>query len=349
MSEFSSADVIHQALRDLRIAFAQAQEPLAFSALQRLIDLDALDLNLSLRPEGFSEDLPLLLAAAELGWPRLISLMAPLGFNLSVTNVFGHTAAHRALVIQDESTRIATLSALIRAGAPLNLREGESGHTPLHFAAMHCFKSVQLLLDSGADPLLRDLYDQTPLMIAIDHAQLESFDLLLSAHKSSFALDPDFALKETAAAFSAGHFQWGIRLFQLIPQPSAPHPTSFFDAFWRCLFSEPQPPVSVLDWQTAIRFLGALPIADFERTVLAFGDALSRHPHLGAPARQWMLQSWGEPRTLIALAMASGRSKLSCHTSRQWAQEALALAESLYLKSTSLESTAPDRSRSASL
>jgi hypothetical protein len=73
----------------------------------------------------------------------------------------------------------AILQALLEAGVDINVRNS-SGQTPLHKATMN-WQTVAVLLDAGADPNAKDIYDRTPLDGHLSRINLNSLALLLSA------------------------------------------------------------------------------------------------------------------------------------------------------------------------
>lgn len=66
---------------------------------------------------------------------------------------------------------------LLAHGANIHARSHRQ-ETPLHLAVQST-SSVRLLLDGGADPEVKDVTDQTPILIAVQRGCIESFRLLL--------------------------------------------------------------------------------------------------------------------------------------------------------------------------
>ncbi len=65
---------------------------------------------------------------------------------------------------------------------PSNMTRPQEGWSPLHWAVHRKSASlVQLLLDRGVDPDVRDVYGWTPLHLAVEEGWLEGVDLLLKA------------------------------------------------------------------------------------------------------------------------------------------------------------------------
>ena len=83
------------------------------------------------------------------------------------TAIDGFTALHAACVSGNESAASWLLSRGARHDA---CRDDGWNHTPLHYAAAGGHANiVKKLLDAGADPMLRDAFGRTPIMIARAH------------------------------------------------------------------------------------------------------------------------------------------------------------------------------------
>ena len=86
--------------------------------------------------------------------------------------------------------------ALLTAGADVNAADAK-GYTSLHYAAYQgTYDLVALLLEKGADPALKNLTEETPLLLAargplMDDGRLKTFELLLKAQADVRAADAE--------------------------------------------------------------------------------------------------------------------------------------------------------------
>lgn len=131
-----------------------------------------------------------LLVACSTGYmkPEAIRALLDLGANDSAPHRALSTALHAACWLGDHgggrelADTEATLRLLLEAGADPNF--DPDGNTPLHEAAWGDWGSptaVKLLLEFGAEVDALDKHDETPLMRAAGHGELECVKLLLAA------------------------------------------------------------------------------------------------------------------------------------------------------------------------
>lgn len=99
--------------------------------------------------------------------PKLFGLLLEAGADPRVKDAEGDTPLH---VVAQHADRGA-VAAFLDAGVPIDLRDRE-GNTPLHRAARDGYtdaeRTVKLLLDRGADPMLRNKQGQTALDVATE-------------------------------------------------------------------------------------------------------------------------------------------------------------------------------------
>lgn len=83
--------------------------------------------------------------------------------------------------VGDDIPSFDVISALLKAGAPLDFRSDEHMVTALHYAAAYGDESiVQILVDFGADIDVLDRYSRSPLYYAIDADKPDVIRLLIS-------------------------------------------------------------------------------------------------------------------------------------------------------------------------
>lgn len=148
--------------------------------------------------------------AALMGWPSAVQWYIDHGVSPAVTTTEGETPLHFA---RDQ----AVAEVLLKAGADVNARTidttrrftvrglpGGSGSstpkyaTPLHYAARARRTSlVKYLLNSGADPDIRDSEGRLPVDFAAESGSLEAFKVLWPASRET---DAAFALRLAAGS-----------------------------------------------------------------------------------------------------------------------------------------------------
>jgi ankyrin repeat protein len=131
-----------------------------------------------------------LVIAAERRNLEMMEVLIQAGADLNAQFENQHTAAH--LAADRDFTDVIKL--LAKAGADMSAVCAGEGYTPLHIAAVHDHeKSVQALIDVGADINARDRDGQTPVHVAAHHGNHESIEILAKAKadlnaKCSFGL-----------------------------------------------------------------------------------------------------------------------------------------------------------------
>lgn len=88
-----------------------------------------------------------LIAAAHLGHAEVVRILIKAGAPLDHVNNLGWTALIESIVLGDGGPRhVATLTALVEAGANVNLRDG-NGQTPLTLARRQGYKKMERILE----------------------------------------------------------------------------------------------------------------------------------------------------------------------------------------------------------
>ncbi|KAJ3550904.1 hypothetical protein NMY22_g132 [Coprinellus aureogranulatus] len=117
-------------------------------------------------PRGNYHSTPLIFACAT-GSVELVARLLGHSADTNLTGGIWGSALHECMMW----CNIDCARALLEHGADLNLRN-KDGFTPLHLACwswpVTSVKMVQLLLDSGADPLIRDNHGKTALQMALE-------------------------------------------------------------------------------------------------------------------------------------------------------------------------------------
>jgi uncharacterized protein len=95
---------------------------------------------------------------------------------------YGRTDLHNVMVPLKGKINLKTLQRLLDGGADHNLQD-DAGYTPLHFAAQErSVEAVRLLLTAGARVDVQDRIGNTPLSIAIAHGHdIDVVKLLIDA------------------------------------------------------------------------------------------------------------------------------------------------------------------------
>jgi len=120
-------------------------------------------------------------AAAAYGHVEVAQVLIACGAHVRAVDEDGVTALHRAARAgHSDMVRL-----LIEKGADINAaahRRWEAGWTPLHCAAEYGpIEVVRLLLDGGANPNIKDKAGRTPAVVAMEHRQKETAQLLVRA------------------------------------------------------------------------------------------------------------------------------------------------------------------------
>jgi uncharacterized protein len=127
-----------------------------------------------------------MLASAIVGRPASVSALASLGVSPNGQDENGVSALHAVTGVaeDDESIlpqrrRLATVKALVKAGADLDVRD-VGGATPLHYTAGRVGSPLitAYLLSVGADRTIRDKHGRTPLDLALESGNPEVIAIL---------------------------------------------------------------------------------------------------------------------------------------------------------------------------
>ncbi|MFN0302594.1 MAG: ankyrin repeat domain-containing protein [Burkholderiales bacterium] len=150
----------HDAMRALAIGGADPNaleadryDIVTIAAVANDLPTLALALELGTNPKNVTSryDGTALIAAAHLGHHEVVRMLIKAGAPLDHVNNLGWTALIESIVLGDGGPRhLATLRALVDAGANVNLADGQ-GRTPLTLARAHGYREmVRILQEAGA-------------------------------------------------------------------------------------------------------------------------------------------------------------------------------------------------------
>ncbi|KAI1887511.1 hypothetical protein AGOR_G00191070 [Albula goreensis] len=109
-----------------------------------------------------------LASAAATGNTQRVRILLQNGVDVNAVNCFGRTPLQ---VMMMGSTTVAQL--LLRHGANPNLQDSSTGSTPLHDAARQGFlDTVEILIESRADPNIMDYNNRRPIDLARENGHL---------------------------------------------------------------------------------------------------------------------------------------------------------------------------------
>jgi ankyrin repeat protein len=189
-------------------------------AIRRLLDNGA-DVN----ARDADGNTPLILASFYAG-PECVELLLKKGADANATNKAGVTALIRAAT-NYEKTRL-----LVDAGAKVEVRTADLGNTPLILAARHAgySRTVQLLLEHGADAKAHNAFQVTPLIAAAASGDFESVRLLLDAGAEVNEYKGTTILGGMRTPLMWAAFHNDVLMLRLLLQRGAdPNHRSFFD------------------------------------------------------------------------------------------------------------------------